>query len=52
MFNDQSFNDSLTNNIVSFEELGPGHFVNKLICTPMFPYYLSSENRYVGVYKK
>ena len=52
IFNDQSFNDSLTNDIVSFEELGPGHFVNKLICTPMFPYYLSSENRYVGVYKK
>ena len=23
MFNDQSFNDMLTNNIVSFEQLGP-----------------------------
>ena len=25
-FNDQSFNDSLTNDIVSFEQLGPGSF--------------------------
>ena len=24
-FNDQSFNDTLTNDIVSFEQLGPGH---------------------------
>ena len=24
IFNDQSFNDTLTNNIVSFEQLGPG----------------------------
>ena len=24
MFNDQSFNDTLTNDIVSFEHLGPG----------------------------
>ena len=24
VFNDQSFNDTLTNNIVSFEQLGPG----------------------------
>ena len=24
IFNDQSFNDSLTNDIVSFEQLGPG----------------------------
>ena len=24
MFNDQSFNDTLTNDIVSFEQLGPG----------------------------
>ena len=23
IFNDQSFNDTLTNNIVSFEQLGP-----------------------------
>ena len=23
LFNDQSFNDTLTNNIVSFEQLGP-----------------------------
>ena len=24
VFNDQSFNDTLTNNIISFEQLGPG----------------------------
>ena len=24
IFNDQSFNDTLTNDIVSFEQLGPG----------------------------
>ena len=28
IFNDQSFNDTLTNDIVSFEQLGPGHFKN------------------------
>ena len=26
VFNDQSFNNALTNNIVSFEQLGPGYF--------------------------
>ena len=26
ILNDQSFNDTLTNDIVSFEQLGPGHF--------------------------
>ena len=25
IFSDQSFNDTLTNDIVSFEQLGPGH---------------------------
>ena len=25
IFDDQSFNNTLTNNIVSFEQLGPGH---------------------------
>ena len=25
IFNDQSFNDTLTNDIVSFEQLGPGY---------------------------
>ena len=25
IFNDQSFNDTLTNDIVSFEQQGPGH---------------------------
>ena len=28
IFNDQSFNDSLTNNIVGFEQLGPGFLKN------------------------
>ena len=44
MFNDQSFNDTLTNDIVSFEQLGPGvqifrlNKVNKNYCriTPAF----------------
>ena len=27
MFHDQSFNDKLTNNIISFEQLGPDHEV-------------------------
>ena len=26
IFNNQSFNGTLTNDIVSFEQLGPGHF--------------------------
>ena len=26
IFNDQSFNDMLTNNIISFEQLGPAEF--------------------------
>ena len=26
IFNDQSFNDTLTNDLVSFEQLGPGEF--------------------------
>ena len=32
IFNDQSFNDTLTNDIVSFEQLGPGlsHFAYAL----------------------
>ena len=33
IFNDQSFNDTLTNNIVSFEQLGLGQypdFINRL----------------------
>ena len=35
IFNDQSFNDKLTNNIVSFEQLGPDIFLiapQKYIC--------------------
>ena len=28
IFNDQSFNDTLTNGIVSFEQLGPGCLAN------------------------
>ena len=26
IFNDQSFNDTLTNDIISFEQLGHGHY--------------------------
>ena len=29
IFNDQSFNDTLTNGIISFEQLGPGIFLYK-----------------------
>ena len=28
IFNDQSFNDTLTNDIISFEQLGPGSCAN------------------------
>ena len=31
IFNDQSFNDTLTNNIVSFEQLGPEFFYLKIV---------------------
>ena len=30
IFNDQSFNDTLTNDIVNFEELGPGRVANNV----------------------
>ena len=30
IFNDQSFNDTLTNDIVSFKQLGPGYLRNRL----------------------
>ena len=32
IFNDQSFNDALTNDIVSFEQLGPGIFPHLFPC--------------------
>ena len=36
IFNDQSFNDTLTNDIVSFEQLGPGlHWSVKLFLRPI-----------------
>ena len=31
IFNDQSFNDTLTNNILSFEELGPDFLVKQSV---------------------
>ena len=36
IFNDQSFNDSLTNNIVSFEQLGPDELLLTNACSIMF----------------
>ena len=33
IFNDQSFNDTLTNDIVSFEQLGPEVFGSSAGCT-------------------
>ena len=34
IFNDQSFNDTLTNDIVSFEQLGPALLPNKATTIP------------------
>ena len=31
LINDQSFKDTLTNNIISFEQLGPGIFITQYI---------------------
>ena len=28
LFNDQNFNDTLTNDIVCFEQLGPGNYLS------------------------
>ena len=36
MFNDQSFNDTLTNDIVSFEQLGPGFLLLALEINALF----------------
>ena len=30
VFNDQKFNDMLTNNIVSFEQMGPDHYYDTI----------------------
>ena len=30
IFNDQNFKDMLTNDIVSFEQLGPGYYVHSV----------------------
>ena len=38
IFNDQSFNDTLTNDIVSFEPLGPGCLSVLLVRVVMFVY--------------
>ena len=44
MFNDQSFNDTLTKNIVSFEQLGPGSVLLYIYC------FLNSYCRRFGFY--
>ena len=31
IFNNQSFNDTLTNDIVSFEQLGPGYVCSRIV---------------------
>ena len=36
IFNDQSFNDTLTNDMVSFEQMGPGLKVNAIKSRTMF----------------
>ena len=38
IFNDQSFNDMLTNDIVSFEQLGPG------FCSPLIHSIVSNDS--------
>ena len=37
IFGDQSFNDTLTNNIVSFEQLGPGRDLSITLWVPYVP---------------
>ena len=48
IFNDHSFNDTLTNDIVSFEKLGPDFFFvledNKLYDIPTISCLLGSQN--------
>ena len=39
MFNDQSFNDTFTNDIVSFEELGPVFYNHKVLVFISFAIY-------------
>ena len=41
IFNDQSFNDTLTNDIVNFEQLGPGNVSEK--CKNFKQYTLRSN---------
>ena len=43
IFNDQSFNDLLTKDIVSFEQLGP--VVLLIICSSVFLFSCSSEKK-------
>ena len=44
IFNDQSFNDMLTNNIVSFEQLGPGWWMQLSIKSLLFQVQLTKRS--------
>ena len=46
IFNDQNFNDTLTNDIVSFEQLGPGF--RKLIHRDFNPAFSEKKVRYIS----
>ena len=41
IFNYQSFNATLTNNIVSFEQLGPGHYLRRRCLLKVFLFFLA-----------
>ena len=48
IFNDQSFNDTLTKDIVSFEQLGPGRYIYgkySLVYGPNFFYDFKEQMR-------
>ena len=41
IFNDQNFNDTLTNDIISFEQLGPvNYYINIETPIPLFSLYI------------
>ena len=49
IFNDQSFNDTLTNDIVSFEQLGPGLYTLNFLLSLMLFSLSVIFDRQVGV---
>ena len=43
IFDDQTFNHSLTNDIVSFEQLGPGLFIKQVVKINRTPFLLEND---------